>query len=685
MDPRAYSTDDVDFWLNGAVRATTNLRDENLRLAAENDRLEKLLSKVIPELNMLREERLALKGAVRVLMFQSGTLPASQDKKPVTFITLPEEVLQPIFAFAAAELEPTDQFDPFIFSSGAHHPWLRLLRTKKGFPLICRATFWPGTTALYSEIALRRMGQVVALADTLRSADIGPRLGTLIKSVRWDSCVAAAPCADTIREELAFILGQCTRLQSFSYHPHHQFPLRCQTPDRDECEGFFNPLRFFTTSSSLSDPLLVQVIAVSSLRSLDISVDLQKVDFDNHADVEPMLMGIHRILSALKGLESLTLGLWSSNSPIPEALMTMPSISLPSLTDLQIFAPPREDVDAYLCSRWDAPQLARLTIHMNTEWAGSPTRLLQQLGSRLRYLHFYPVNLYPRVLQHISTLASTLATACPLLEHLIVPSTTLVLNSPMLAHLDLWTSMGSYDLKVRQDKARADTYREWVVDAVQSSVPALRTVRFLFMDPLLASLGYISAGINPDWPRVCHPALLGDEDDVLYHRFPLGHVVQTVAAIIPESYWQMRVGKDEEDEVAAEELRQRGTDEDEESEWESDEREGGGGEHGEEETSSSDWTSDDCQEEGGVVIEECVEAAVGPLGHMGLSAGRGQSQELGRNGMEEGDGRLGCRQLEAAAELALRVEYPVEQLDRATILVAFQRCTTQAAYNNGDL
>ncbi|PIL34834.1 hypothetical protein GSI_02621 [Ganoderma sinense ZZ0214-1] len=631
---------------------------------------------------MLREERPALKGAVRVLMLQSGALPASQDKKPVTFIALPEDVLQPIFAFAAAELEPTDQFDPFIFSSGAHHPWLRLLRTKKGFPLICRATFWPGTTALSSDIALRRMGQVVALADTLRSADIGPRHGTLIKSIRWDSCVVAAPCADAIREEMAFILGQCTRLQSFSYHPHHQFPLRCQTPwpDRDECEGSFNALWFFTTSTSLSDLLLVQPVAVCSLRSLDISVDLQKVDIDNRVDVGPMLMGIHRILSALKGLESLTLGPWSSNSLIPEALMTMPSISLPSLTELQIFAPPREDVDAYLCSRWDAPKLTRLTILISTEWAGSPIGLLQRLGSRLRYLHFYPVTLYPRVWQHISTLASTLATVCPLLEHLIVPRTctAFVINSPTL---DLWTSMGGYDLKARQDKARADTYREWAVDAVQSNsnVPALRTVRFLFMfmDPLVSPLGYEE-----------------DEDGVLYHRFPLGRVVQTVAAIIPESYWQMR----------------RGTEEDEESEWESEseseEWEAGDEEDGDAETAGSDWTSDGSEsEEGGdsgshpdengvAVIEENVDGANGPRAlkdgsthHADLPGEREQSRDREReeDGGEEGGVRLDRRQLEAAAERALRVEYPVERLDRATILAAFRCGIDQAGYDQADL
>ena len=47
MDSRD-RTDDLDFLLNSVVRATTNLRDENARLKAENERLERVLSEALP-------------------------------------------------------------------------------------------------------------------------------------------------------------------------------------------------------------------------------------------------------------------------------------------------------------------------------------------------------------------------------------------------------------------------------------------------------------------------------------------------------------------------------------------------------------------------------------------------------------------------------------------------------------
>ena len=40
--------EDLDFLLNSVARATTNLRDENARLQAENERLEGVLSEILP-------------------------------------------------------------------------------------------------------------------------------------------------------------------------------------------------------------------------------------------------------------------------------------------------------------------------------------------------------------------------------------------------------------------------------------------------------------------------------------------------------------------------------------------------------------------------------------------------------------------------------------------------------------
>ncbi|KAI1789927.1 hypothetical protein LXA43DRAFT_535766 [Ganoderma leucocontextum] len=682
MDP-GNSTHDLDFFLNGVVRTAIDVRDENLRLKAENERLERVLSEIIPELELLRKERGAFKAAVRVLVLQSGVLPPYISQKPATFTTLPYEVLQPIFTFAAAE--PTYQFDPSI-QPGSYGPWLQLMRMKKGFPLICRASFWPGMSVLYSDIVLRRMGQVSALAETLRTADVRAGVGKLIKSIRWDSCVVAAPCAHVIREDLTFIFGQCTQLQSFSYRPHHNFPQRYQTPDRDGCEGFFNPLWFIMMpSSALSDPPLLQSSAVPNLRFLDMSVDLE--------DDASMLLAIHRVLPTFKALESLALGRWSSNSLLLEEVMRMPSISLPFLTDLRIFAP-EGPVDTYLCSRWNAPQLTRLTVLTSAGW--SPIRHLERFGSRLRYLHLYPIiqrgfHDYSAYLP--TQVSSMLTTLCPLLEHLVVPhSGPLYIDSPTLAHLDLWTT----------SRQRAEDYRVWTVDA-RSNAPSLRTVRFIFTAS--NAFSWSSGCKSPDWPWICHPRLLAEgSDEVLYHRFPLGRVAQTVAAIIPEDVWQMS-WEGAEFEAGEDwpgvygdlgELQRRVDEEGEESEWGLRERGARG-----EETSSSDWTSDDDSEEEGdgdsqlkdhdTVIGANVEGTDGSQElqveqrrHMDLDGGDQPQHQEEERADQEGDGEVNRRQLEAATEL-VSPEYPVAQLDRATVLNAFRRGRDRESYNHADL
>ncbi|KAM5541177.1 hypothetical protein V8D89_005106 [Ganoderma adspersum] len=693
MDPGT-CTHDLDFLLNGVVRATADIREENLRLRTDNERLEKTLSELMPELEQLRKERVALKAALRALVLQNGILPhpESSSRKQATFATLPSEILEAILNYAATE--STYQFDPSI-QGGSYAPWLQLIRTKRGFPLICRAAFWPGMAVLYSDIVLRRMGQVCALADTLRQADIGPRLGNLIKSIRWDSCIVATPCSDAIREDITFIFGQCTQLQSFSYHPHHSFPIRCGPPDDDECEGFFNPLWFITVPASLSDPLLLQSSVISNLRFLDILVDFQKVHIGDDRDVaDVMLLSIHKTLSTLKGLESLILGPWPSNSSLPSALLTMPDVSLPSLTELHIFAPEQEDVYAYLCTRWDAPRLTRLTIHTSTgQW--SPMRLLERHGSRLRYLHLYPVRSAPfGVAPYIPTLMSSLSTMCPLLEHLVVPhlaSPGLIIDSSTLIHLDVWTAPSG--LRSREDRSQAEAYRLWTVNATRSTAPALRTVRliFIFSTNALLQPSFKSASSNPDWPWICHPSLLANpvtddgEDDTLYYRFPLGIVAQTPAAIIPQDLWE-KCWKGRREQGRLEEQ----------------------GGRGEEHTSSdSDWMSDNSDlgepEEGEgdqQGLEEHDIAAAGRGENIEETSGDEELQDVGapREGIfgeqsqqvdseeqveQDGDGETKDKepQAGAAAEL-VSPEYPPLQLDRATVLAAFRRGRDRESYRH---
>ena len=599
---------------------------------------------------------------------------------------------------------------------------------------------------LYSDIVLRRMGQVCALADTLRAADIGPRLGSMIKSIRWDSCIVSTQCSDVIREDMAFILSQCTQLHSFSYHPHRGFPIRCRPPDNDQCEGFFNPLWFIMVPVSPPHPLLLQSSVVSNLRFLDLSVDFRKVHIgDDRDDVlaDATILAIHGTLFAFKGLESLMLGpwpSWPSNSSLPKGLMNMPDVSLPSLTQLHIFAPEQDVVYAYLCSRWDAPRLTHLTIHISSgQW--SPTRLLERHGSRLRYLHLYPaVRSAPLgVTPYLPTLTSSLSTTCPLLEHLIVPhlpSPSLVINSPTLAHLDVWATPSGPGLRSRQDRSQAETYRLWTVNATRSTAPALRTVRFIFTlstDAILQP-SFKSATSNPDWPWICHPSLLanpvpdsaggdgeggndgggedggeGEGDETLYYRFPLGIVAQTPAAVIPQDLWERcwkgrRVNGDwpvygpEIEEMQRIMEEQRRFEEQEER-----------GEPEETTSSDSDWTSDESDleelEDDGPEGEQHLEAhgttATGEnieetaeeeklqdtdAPHEGNMVGE-QSQQLDpeeqAEQLQEGDGETndGKSPDGPAAEL-VSPEYPPPQLDRATILAAFRRGKDRESYHH---
>ena len=49
MDPgNLNATHDLDFFLNGVVQTTADLRDDNLRLKSENERLEGQLSEIMP-------------------------------------------------------------------------------------------------------------------------------------------------------------------------------------------------------------------------------------------------------------------------------------------------------------------------------------------------------------------------------------------------------------------------------------------------------------------------------------------------------------------------------------------------------------------------------------------------------------------------------------------------------------
>ncbi|RPD72299.1 hypothetical protein L226DRAFT_490571 [Lentinus tigrinus ALCF2SS1-7] len=486
-----------------------------------------------------------MKAAMLALMRQGEQWQPEVTAPPKrTFEDLPPELKQRIFRETRL---PYYQYDPAV-SQGANNPWLRELRLRKALPLICKTSYWPGMEILYEDIVIRRMGQISALAQTLRSSDLGPKLALLVKTIRIDSCPVWLPCSDVIRDDLSFILSQCTALSSFSYRPHDNFPIVGPYEEHDpQFSGWYNPTWLYQQSFSLQlEPLLTHCL-VSGLRSLDLAMPLDCAT----------IRCIHEMLASAERLESLTLGTLRA-CPECFSLAALPPHKLPRLRELQIYYGSHAGIDHYIRSSWQMPRLARLTI-MLREWA-SVDDLIQTVGQSLTYLHLYPIADALRKSRWESI--ESVGVACPRLEHFIAPlsmfatwpnglpitSVQISLNSPTLRYLDLWCEV--HEKTLPGPDPEHGTLREQLISS-PSQVPSLRCVRLLATSRLPGPQWKHSTRTStrsPDWPAICNPALLDeDSDQVLYYRLPRAVVAQTGFALMSRDRCMRRQILDDED------------------------------------------------------------------------------------------------------------------------------------------
>nr|VWP02200.1 Major facilitator superfamily multidrug transporter NAG4 (N-acetylglucosamine utilization protein 4) (Transmembrane protein 2) [Ganoderma boninense] len=483
-----------------------------------------------------------------------------------------------------------------------------------------------------------------------------------------------------------------------------------------------------------------------------MTLNLRTLDLGDLTMDDAMLQAIHRLLQvpALDALESLTLGPWPMYPtlvlPEDSELIKMSPVSLPSLTDLQIFTTSAA-VDQYLCAHWEVPHLARFTILACTGW---PEQLLGRFGRRLRYLHLFPT---PQVFSNsqvfMPTLegCSTLADVCPALEHLVLPKLatppSLLINSPTLVHLDFWRARGQPVRWKRLDQSIATAALRHATRP-GNTLPSLRTVRMLytwgphdvlsqhgfgrFPFPYYTSTAGTGTGAgarstrsvggtttrshvrNPDWPWICHPRLLAEgSDDVLYYRFPQGWVAQTVAALIPQDLgeyrWDLQESLLSEEDWPAvyvhfEELLRafQKWGESDSGDVAEEVVEEGEGQEGLDDVLRVDGTKGDGIGDGrgngngngngdgdgdGDGQAKAEGAGDAPISED--VEGR-ESEELERLAREEEERREEERQecAEAATELTLP-EYPVMQLDRETVLAAFRSSRDRESYNHTDI
>ena len=390
---------------------------------------------------------------------------------------LPPEILRAIFLFARPYIH---QHSPSV-TLGPNNPWLLSLRTKKALTLVCKAWSAPATAVLYDDVVIRRTGQIPPLTQTLVSSKRYNH-ADLVRSIRLDSCVVWKTCEDTMHKDLCEIMRRCTRLTSFSFHPHPEFPLVLNDQDHT-IENGFNPLWILDSRPGTAGDALCHQLA-TGLRSLDLGFTVAEEFFD---PLIALLQFGHHLTSLIFDRIEHTSGFQDA----PQAL------EFPQLEMLKVDVH-REPFYRYVTHKWNMPRLASLIL---VDCLLVPIELLEAHGSRLTYLFFssqyrdrYGVSLPP---VH-DVVLPRLAELCPCIEHLVirVPQEALSsihLSSPTLRYLDI-THDFLFDLR----------HYKLLAFAEDTHAPALQLVRFT------SSYGWF-------FPQMCDPSLLLDQKIDLRH------------------------------------------------------------------------------------------------------------------------------------------------------------------------
>ncbi|KAI0830682.1 hypothetical protein BC628DRAFT_1416205 [Trametes gibbosa] len=411
------------------AKELSSLREEAALLREEKRVLENLKL----EMNTLRKEKAALKGAVKYLMGQTGCLPGPTYQPPASpnSTRLPHELLLTIFRESRA---PCFQLDPSVMRS-MHSLWLSELRYRKGLVLVCKHWFAPATEQLYEDIVLRRMGQILALADTL-AADMrrpGTHRGIArwVKRIRLDRCFIVWQCADAVREALCTIFSLCTALRAFE---HHIVVYRFYTPPHLTgwgCGTFFS--RWFAKPPPGAFRIAYRE-RLSTLTVLDLAFTLS---YDQATQ-------IHELLSAAKNLETLKLLSVKRVQGEEDALDFQTVLDLPRLMELYV---PVADGRFVACvsKAWKMPRLQRLTT---LETFSTPRDLLASHGSRLKYVNLHLDSTWTPVSAPSHEDVGVFVELCPLLEHLVLP--------PCVSYPWAWTTHMSYNIISSLERMNGD-------------------------------------------------------------------------------------------------------------------------------------------------------------------------------------------------------------------------------------
>lgn len=387
--------------------------------------------------------------------------------------------------------------------AGPRTAWTLSVSTRKALTTVCKTWYGAASEALYADVALRRMGQISALARTLRAARVvyAPDPSSFIKRIRMAECIVADRCAQVVKADLALILQYCSRLQTFEHHPHPLFEHRDTLGEEPlSIENWHNPLWFRNSQVDTPGGALAERCASG----------LQRLVFAHIRD-EEQLVYLHHLLLKETHLVTMMLGPLGSWAPVLPALSRQPPVILPYLEHLQIPIALLK-VEHYVYDLWDFPNLRGLTVFSCDDL---PRTALDRFGKRLKYLNVVPGDDWKG--EYLQNTLSFLHTLCPVLEHLVLPNVArqnlpCAIASPTLRYLDIWG--------FPQDRHVVECM------CATDALPALRAIRML--PPHYRE----DAALWMRLPLQCHPADVS-EDAVRVRTLPWGvRVLQTSWAVL---------------------------------------------------------------------------------------------------------------------------------------------------------
>ncbi|KAI1794815.1 hypothetical protein LXA43DRAFT_1179162 [Ganoderma leucocontextum] len=355
--------------------------------------------------------------------------------------------------------------------------WLASLNTRTACVLVCKHWYVPASQALYSDIVLHRMGQISALARTLRStaAIYAPDRSRFVRSIYMNECIVLPAAASVVKEDLTFLLHRCTNLRTFTLRSCSRFLGGDLTVDRDH-RDWFNPIWYWDTDEDAPGSALAERCA-TSLEELTLVDPL----------VGQNMKRIHRFLSVATNLRKLILSPLPEQCDLSQTLSALPPIplSLAALEDLQL---PNTD-DAF-------------RTYVQEKWSSS---------SRSSAASTSPKSSWKRM-AYISNL-------CPALEHLVLPNMPIyspqsIIRSPSLRYLDMW----------------GPTPKRRVVELMlemgrMCALPALRGIRIL--------PEHDEAVLPPRLPLLCHPEDVDEGGTRVRMFLPGVYILQTPWALLP--------------------------------------------------------------------------------------------------------------------------------------------------------